>query len=188
MFEAPLRIAFPDDHVPAINDCWYHSRVTDEVGHGIPNGPGFYEIAAGWYGAPEFEAVLARAYRTMSRGNVESLLYGPDDVSDAAAPPLVETNEAASGFAVLRPELPEGFAGELLLKYGPHGGGHGHADKLALSHLRRRPALERRPGYAGLRHCHQRFVVPPHAEPFGRSCSKARRSPRLRARPSGTGP
>jgi len=133
MFEAPLRIAYPDDHVPAINDCWYHSRVTDEVGHGIPNGPGFYEIAAGTYGAPEFEAVLARAYRSMSRSNVESLLYGPDDVSDAAAPPLVESNEAASGFAVLRPDLPSDSPGELLLKYGPHGGGHGHADKLALS-------------------------------------------------------
>ena len=133
MFEAPLRIAYPDDYVPAINDCWYHSRVTDEVGHGIPNGPGFYEMAAGRYGAPEFEAVLARAYRSMPRSNVESLLYGPDEVSDAVAPPLVESNEAASGFAVLRPELPTGSPGELLLKYGPHGGGHGHADKLALS-------------------------------------------------------
>lgn len=133
MFEAPLRIAYPDDHVPAINDCWYHSRVTDEVGHGIPNGPGFYEIAAGTYGAPEFEAVLGRAYRSMPRANVESLLYGPDEVSDAVAPPLVESNEAASGFAVLRPDLPSDSPGELLLKYGPHGGGHGHADKLALS-------------------------------------------------------
>lgn len=133
MFEAPLRIAYPDDFVPAINDCWYHSRVTDEVGHGIPNGPGFYEMAAARYGAPEFEAVLARAYRSMPRSNVESLLYGPDKVSDAVAPPLVESNEAASGFAVLRPELPTGSPGELLLKCGPHGGGHGHADKLALS-------------------------------------------------------
>lgn len=133
MFEAPLRIAYPDDYVPAINDCWYHSRVTDEVGHGIPNGPGFYEIAAGTYGAPEFEAVLARAYRAMPRSNVESLLYGPDEVSGADTPPLVESNEAASGFAVLRPDLPSGSPGELLLKYGPHGGGHGHADKLALS-------------------------------------------------------
>ena len=133
MFEAPLRIAYPDDHVPAINDCWYHSRVTDEVGHGIPNGPGFYEIATGTYGAPEFEAVLARAYRSLPRANVESLLYGPDEISDAAPPPLVESNEAASGFAVLRPDLPAGSPGELLLKYGPHGGGHGHADKLALS-------------------------------------------------------
>ena len=133
MFEAPLRIAYPDDYVPAINDCWYHSRVTDEVGHGIPNGPGFYEIAAGRYAAPEFEAVLARAYRSLPRSNVESLLYGPDAVSDEAAPPLVESNESASGFAVLRPQLPLGSQGELLLKYGPHGGGHGHADKLALS-------------------------------------------------------
>lgn len=133
MFEAPLRIAYPDDYVPAINDCWYHSRVTDEVGHGIPNGPGFYEIAAGTYGAPEFEAVLARAYRTKPRSNVESLLYGPDEVPDTVSLPLVESNEAASGFAVLRPELPAGAPGELLLKYGPHGGGHGHADKLALS-------------------------------------------------------
>jgi len=133
MFEAPLRIAYPDDYVPAINDCWYHSRVTDEVGHGIPNGPGFYEIAAGTYGAPEFEAVLTRAYRSKPRSNVEALLYGPDTVSDAETPPLVESNEAASGFAVLRPQLPSGSPGELLLKYGPHGGGHGHADKLALS-------------------------------------------------------
>ena len=133
MFEAPLRIAYPDDYVPAINDCWYHSRVTDEVGHGIPNGPGFYEIAAGAYGAAEFEAVLARAYRNMARANVESLLYGPDEVTEAAPPPLVESNEAASGFAVVRPQLPSGSPGELLLKYGPHGGGHGHTDKLALS-------------------------------------------------------
>ena len=133
MFEAPLRIAYPDDYVPAINDCWYHSRVTDEVGHGIPNGPGFYEIAAGTYGAPEFEAVLTRAYRSKPRSSVEALLYGPDMVSDAETPPLVESNEAASGFAVLRPQLPSGSPGELLLKYGPHGGGHGHADKLALS-------------------------------------------------------
>ncbi len=133
MFEAPLRIAFPDDHVPAINDCWYHSRVTDEVGHGIPTGPAFYEIAAGWYGAPEFHAVLARAYRAAPRDSVEALLYGPDAVADAQPPPLAEANEAASGFAVLRPDLPAGWPGELLLKYGPHGGGHGHADKLALS-------------------------------------------------------
>ena len=69
----------------------------------------------------------------MPRSNVESLLYGPDEVSEEAAPPLVESNESASGFAVLRPQLPVGSQGELLLKYGPHGGGHGHADKLALS-------------------------------------------------------
>ena len=133
MFEAPLRIAYPDDYVPAINDCWYHSRVTEEVGHGIPSGPAFYEVAAGWYASTDFEAVLTRAYKSVTRASIEALLYGPDLVPQASSPPKVETNEAASGFAVLRPELPVGSPGELLLKYGPHGGGHGHSDKLAIS-------------------------------------------------------
>ena len=133
MFEAPLRIAFPDDYIPAINDCWYHSRVTDEVGHGIPTGPAFYEIASGWYPSPDFEAVLTRSYRTSVRSSVEALLYGPDTVSEAPSPERTESNENASGFAVLRPQLPLECEGQLLLKYGPHGGGHGHADKLALS-------------------------------------------------------
>ena len=133
MFEAPLRIAFPDDYIPAINDCWYHSRVTDEVGHGIPTGPAFYEIASGWYPSPEFGAVLTRSYQDAPRSSVEALLYGPDTVSEAPSPERTESNENASGFAILRPQLPLDYEGQLLLKYGPHGGGHGHADKLALS-------------------------------------------------------
>ena len=133
MFEAPLRIAYPDDYVPAINDCWYHSRVTEEVGHGIPSGPAFYEVATGWYGSEEFEAVLTRAYQLAPRTTIEALLYGADLFPQASSSPTVEANEAASGFAVLRPELPIGSAGELLLKYGHHGGGHGHSDKLAVS-------------------------------------------------------
>ncbi|MSS74006.1 MAG: hypothetical protein EXS64_21355 [Candidatus Latescibacteria bacterium] len=50
-----------------------------------------------------------------------------------------------SGYAVLRAERPEAY---LLLKYGPHGGGHGHPDKLSLIlHAcgpRSRPTSERR--------------------------------------------
>ncbi len=133
MWQAPLRIAYPDYALPAINDCWYHANLLAEVGHGIPSGPAFYEVAAGWFPAPEFDGVLTAAYRDGPRDSVEALLYGPDRVARASPPPLVETNEAASGFAVLRPNLPADRSGYLLLKYGPHGGGHGHADKLGLS-------------------------------------------------------
>ncbi|MBM4436797.1 MAG: heparinase II/III family protein [Actinobacteria bacterium] len=133
MFAAALRIAYPDYFIPATNDCWYHCNLLQEVGHGIPSGPAFYEVAAGWFPSPEFNGVLTLAYRARPRDAVEALLYGPNSIPVTEPPALPETNEAASGYAVVRPELPAGEPGYVMLKYGPHGGGHGHADKLSLS-------------------------------------------------------
>ena len=58
MFQAPLDLAFPDTTLPATNDCWYHIGLTGEVGHGIPNADGFYEMAFGWFGDPMFAWVV----------------------------------------------------------------------------------------------------------------------------------
>src|SRR5207249_8146531 len=86
MFLAPLRWAYPDLSLPAINDCWYHSSLAGDVGHGIPAAAPFYEVAAGWYGDPAFAAILAANYGpgpsrpagTSPRDSVEALLFGPD--------------------------------------------------------------------------------------------------------------
>jgi hypothetical protein len=166
MFLAPLRWAYPDLSLPAINDCWYHSSLTGEVGHGIPPAAAFYEIAAGWYGDPAFGTVLAANYSSgRARDSVEALLFGPDEVplparpntSDAsgasrasvpshagvmpaAVPPLPPILAASAdlpdfGIAVMRGLAPGDDPARrtfLLLKYGPHGGGHGHPDKLGI--------------------------------------------------------
>ncbi|MBI3970258.1 MAG: heparinase II/III family protein [Chloroflexi bacterium] len=166
MFVAPLRWAYPDLSLPALNDCWYHSSLVGEVGHGIPPAAAFYEIAAGWYRDSAFGHILAANYGQANRprDSLEALLFGPDDVAAAASeqprrlPQLLaaSTDIAELGVAVMRHPNPSSSRNRTdssavqtgargtqthtstdprtfaLLKYGPHGGGHGHPDKLGL--------------------------------------------------------
>ena len=76
MFRAPLDLAFPDGSLPAMNDCWYHIGLTGEVGHGIPNADGFYEMAYGWFGDPAFAWVVDQNRRSGPRRTFEALLDG----------------------------------------------------------------------------------------------------------------
>lgn len=92
----------------------------------------YYEVAAGWWGDPLFATVLQRAYGEggMARSSLEALLYGPADLGSLAAAKaesLRSHNFAPSGIGILR--RANHYA---LVKYGPHGGGHGHPDKLEL--------------------------------------------------------
>jgi hypothetical protein len=146
MFRAPLRWAYPDLSLPAINDCWYHSSLVGEVGHGIPPAASFYEVAAGWYGDPAFRTILAANYQGgRQRDSLEALLFGPDDIpaSDGRRPRLLTASADLPDFgvAVLRGPAASRSDREpggddrrtfLLLKYGRHGGGHGHPDKLGI--------------------------------------------------------
>ena len=133
MLSTPFKWAYPDLTLPAFNDCWYHSSLLDECGHGIPSSAGFYEVAAAWYDEPAYRAVLHRTYREKPRDTVEALLYGLDPLPDDDMPVPASVDLAPSGYAVLRHwgsspvEQPY-----LLLKYGRHGGTHGHPDKLSM--------------------------------------------------------
>lgn len=133
MIRAPVDLAAPDGRLPATNDCWFFSSLAGTVCHGVPPAAGFYEVAWAWYGDPAFAAVLARTYRTQPRDGVEALLYGADLPAAAAAPAARSLNLEPSGLVVLRTAAAPPEQGHLVLKYGPHGGGHGHPDKLALS-------------------------------------------------------
>lgn len=135
MLAAPFQWAYPNLTLPAFNDCWYHTSLLDECGHGIPSSAGFYEIGAAWYSEPLFRAVLQRTYKKRSRDTVEALLYGlaPLSTDDLAAPESIHL--APSGYAILRNwgnRLQEQELPYLLLKYGRHGGTHGHPDKLSM--------------------------------------------------------
>ncbi len=141
MYAAPLAIRMPDGRLPATNDCWFFSSLRGDVCHGVPPACALYEVAAGWFGDPDFHAVLAENYRSRPRDSMEALLYGPEEVQaagsgagDAGADGTGSVSLPDIGLSVLRqrhaPGSPDSW---VLLKHGPPGGGHGHPDKLALS-------------------------------------------------------
>jgi hypothetical protein len=113
MFEAPVQLAMPNLMLPAFND----STETDV------HNP-LYELAYARYQDPVDLAALAG----QSRSNNYGLWFGVDALPSDQAIPLGSRNATASGYAIL--QRGNGVrATWLCLKYGPHGGGHGHPDK-----------------------------------------------------------
>jgi len=133
MFDAPIRLAGPDNVLPAFNDCWYFSSLDADVCHGVPPAYAFYEVAFGWYGAPGLAAVAARSAGGAARGSLEALIYGADDLPPASPAPRSSVLFQESGIACARTVDVSGRPLELSLKFGPHGGTHGHPDKLSLT-------------------------------------------------------
>ncbi len=116
MFDAPLDLAMPDLRLPAFND----SHTISVTGYASR-----YEIALAHYGDSRYAAVLERG----GRKSDAALLYGAVDLPASTTHRTASGNYPASGFAILA-----GGHGEestwFCLDYGPHGGGHGHPDKL----------------------------------------------------------
>ena len=153
MLTAPLTLVLPDGRMPASNDCWASSSLWGEVCHGVPPAAALYEMAAGWWPQPAYRDLLAAIYRHGERDSEEALLHGPDRVAadfengrSALIVPSLNGTAAArglsrprsdvlpySGFAVVRSADPLDRQSLVLLKYGPHGGSHGHPDKLAIT-------------------------------------------------------
>ena len=125
MYDAPLRFMAPGGILPAFND----SGRSNALG----SGP-MYEIAyARWADARHLLPVLHG-----SRNSLETLLFGralgaPEEFV------LGSTVFPAAGYALLRSgrpgaggafrHVPENY---VALDFGPHGGGHGHPDKLSV--------------------------------------------------------
>ena len=135
MLTAPLTLVLPDGRLPATNDCWASSSLFAEVCHGVPPAAALYEMAAGWWPRPAYRDLLAAIYRHAPRDSEEALLYGPDSLPAGSGSLQAPRSGVLphSGFAVLRSGDPLERQSLALLKYGPHGGSHGHPDKLAIS-------------------------------------------------------
>ena len=116
MFDGPLLLAMPNLQLPAFHDSGTVS-VTAQAGH--------YEVAYARYKDERYRAVLSSGRRDSDA----ALLYGMPDVEGEARSAPPSANYPASGYAVLNAGTgPD--AVWLCLDYGPHGGGHGHPDKL----------------------------------------------------------
>lgn len=116
MFAGPLQLCMPDWDLPAFNDS-HEVSLESEVS--------LYEIALARYGDTRFRPLVARG----KRDSLNALLHGVPDAGKPGEALAVSGNYLATGNAVLA----AGTGKEALwlcLDYGPHGGGHGHPDKL----------------------------------------------------------
>lgn len=135
MFAAPLELARADLTLPALNDGWISVTTPPGIGEYAP----VYEQGWDLWQDPDHARVLRAVYdRGTRRSSPEALLFGPDlDRTDGTRPRGASRVFDPSGYAVLRTSGGESEGdgtGErwALLKYGGHGGGHGHPDKLGI--------------------------------------------------------
>ncbi len=114
MFLAPLGVVMPDGKLPAFNDS-----------HEVPLYPNasLYEIAYENTHNPLLLGVLDNA----PRESREALLFGGEALPKSEATLLKSAVFPDSGYAMLRAKHSDL---NVIMKFGPHGGGHGHYDKL----------------------------------------------------------
>lgn len=116
LFDGPIRFAMPDLRLPAFND-------SGEVA--LKGRASIYELAFARYGEPKHAYLIS----TGNRQNDFALQFGVGDLGSGTSLQWESTNYPNSGYAILAAGEGE-KATWLCMKYGPHGGGHGHPDKL----------------------------------------------------------
>lgn len=142
MYDAPLRFATPSLTLPAFNDS---SEVNLRA-----QAPA-YELAYARYNNPLYLALLSSG----NRENDFALWFGVQSLPRPRSFEWRSANYPTSGYAILAKGRGQN-ATWLCLKYGPHGGGHGHPDKLHLEiHAKGKPVAAD-PGMA-------RYGTPIHA-------------------------
>jgi hypothetical protein len=118
LYQASLLFMAPNRVLPAFHDGHLASGLA---------GASYYEVAYRRWHDPMF----AWAVHQRKRG-WDSLLRGTPDVPEQEQPATKSVNFTGLGWAVLRSGASrDGMY--LALDYGPHGGGHGHPDKLGFS-------------------------------------------------------
>jgi hypothetical protein len=115
MYDAPFVFAMPNLVLPDFND-------SNEVA--LSSREDSYELAYARYKNPVYTSLISKG----KRNGRMALLFGVPELPKGGAVSLGSRNSPSSGYAIL-----EGGKGEqatwVCLKYGPHGGGHGHPDK-----------------------------------------------------------
>ena len=116
MFDGPLRFAMPDLRLPAFND-------SGEVN--LKGRASIYELALTRYRDSRYATLIS----TSDRRNDFALNFGVGELPSEFSVQWESVNYPNSGYAILARGEGE-QATWFCMKYGPHGGGHGHPDKL----------------------------------------------------------
>jgi hypothetical protein len=130
MFEAPLRYAYPNLRLAAINDGWFECWLPQDQ----------YVLAYDRYHSPEFAWVVRELRREGKSGNPGEfmdrhdryLLYGEELPAEIPRPAFATTNFPVLGISVLRQDSDSPDEMMMTFHYGPFLG-HGHYDKMGVT-------------------------------------------------------
>ncbi|HWI56075.1 MAG TPA: alginate lyase family protein [Bacillota bacterium] len=114
LFDAPLNLALPDGEAPGFND---------NSGGNVQSAAALYELAFARWKRPEYGRLAAHS----DRQNLQALLYGVETLPEGPFIPRASVVMKQAGFAMLRAQ-----GNAVAIRFGSHGGGHGHPDKLNL--------------------------------------------------------
>ena len=114
LFHSPLGVVLPDGKLPAFND----SGSPDLYGEAY-----LYEVAY----ASTSDPALLRVIEHGPRSDREALLFGVEKLPKTPVPKLTSAVFPEAGYAALRSTSSDLTT---IMKFGPHGGAHGHFDKL----------------------------------------------------------
>lgn len=117
MFDAPLKFAAPDLTLPAFND----SSTVD-----LKTSASIYELAYTRFRDPSYLTPISQGERVSDF----AFWFGQEELPSTLPRKWKSENYPQSGYAILARGEGEN-ATWLCFKYGPHGGGHGHPDKLS---------------------------------------------------------
>lgn len=120
MFVSPAFGTYHNLLFPAHNDGWY--------GESLIVHANLYEIASMRFEDEALENILKKIYRQTERNSIESLQNDKDLLEKELIYNITGINFKHAGVGVLRSGM-----NTIVLKYGPHGGSHGHPDKLSIS-------------------------------------------------------
>jgi len=120
MLVAPAAATYANLQFPAHNDGWYGESLVGQAP--------LYEIACKRYNDIFFLDILKRCYRLSPRISTDALLNNIEIAGDKRLSSRRSIDFEETGFAVLCSEDKT-----VVFKYGPHGGLHGHPDKLSIS-------------------------------------------------------
>lgn len=114
LLASPIGVMFPNGILPAFNDST-EVALTEQAP--------LYEVAYAATGNPLFAAIAAEG----KRDSRFAYLFGAPSLGNAEMPALHSAVFPEAGYATLR--SPSGDITQIV-KFGPHGGPHGHLDKL----------------------------------------------------------
>lgn len=112
MYRALLELSLPDGEPPGFNDF---------AGVNLRTAAPLYEVAYARWGEPAFGHLLSHT----PRHTLEGLLWGSAETPPGPMVPAASALLRDAGYAMLRSPLVT-----VAVRFGKHGGGHGHPDKL----------------------------------------------------------
>ncbi|MGF1722976.1 heparinase II/III family protein [Vibrio kyushuensis] len=121
MLQFPLKLVLNTGEFPKLNDCIAGQEKLNHV-H-------LFEFAYAEFQTPIFGSALNTIYQSMSRDNIDALLYGVDKLPKLPLITGSAIHASESGITIC---VDKERNNSLLYKHAPYGGEHDHYDRLGL--------------------------------------------------------